>query len=144
MSTRNLSRLDFQLAYLVMLTSRELKPLSRWEGCLDKEADDIIRSSGLVLDTVTRRTRICRKCVETIFARDNRRTDLYQRRFTGTAFKHTPDRVRLEGQLFGYPSCCVETFVRDPYVHNGLCPQDPEVLFHWACRDCVTTGGTAA
>lgn len=141
MWTRNLSRLDFQLAYLVMLTRRGLKPLSRWEGCLDNEADDIIRSSGLVLDTVTRRTRIGRKCVETIFARDNRRTDLYQRRFTGTAFKHTPDRVRLEGQLFGYPSCCVENFVRDPYVHNGLNPQDQEVLFHWACRDCVTTPG---
>lgn len=141
MWTRNFSRLDFQLAYLVMLTRSGLKPLSRWEGRLGDEADDFIRSSGLVLDTVTRRTRIGRKCVETIFGRDGRRTDLYRRRFTGTAFRHTPDRVRLEGQLFGYPSCCVDSFVRNPYVHNGLHSRDQEILFHWACQDCVTTPG---
>ena len=73
MWTRDLSRLEFQLAYLVMLTRRGLKPLSRWEGCLDDEAVELIRSSGLVLDTVTRRTRLGRKSVETIFAHDRRR-----------------------------------------------------------------------
>lgn len=141
MWTRDLSRLEFQLAYLVMLTRRGLKPLSRWEGSLDGKAVDLIRASGLVLDTVTRRTRLGRKSVETVFAHDRRRTDLYARRFGGMVFKHTPELVRLEGQLFGYPSCCVDAFVRDPYVDNGLRPQDQKILFHWACRDCVTTPG---
>ena len=139
MWTQNLSRFDLQLAYLVMLTHQGLKPLSRWEGCLNDEAQDTIRSSGLVLDTVTRRTLMGRKCTETIFALDKSHTDLYQRRFHDTVFKHTPDRVRLEGQLFGYPPCCVDTFIRNPYVQNRLCPEDQEILFHWACRDCLIT-----
>ncbi len=141
MWTRELTRLNFQLAYLVMLTGCGLKPLSRWEGDLGDEASDIIMSSDLVLDTVTRRSGIGRKHLETIFARDGRRTDLYQKRFAGTAFKHTPDTVRLEGQLFGYPACCIDEFVCNPYTHNRLCPQDQEILFHWACQNCLATPG---
>jgi len=124
-----------------MLTRWGLKPLSRWEGCLGDEASDLIRSSGLVLDSVPRRTWIGRKRVEMVFARDRRRTDLYRERFAGTLFRHTPEVIRLEGRLFGYPSCCVEAFAHRPYAPNELRPQDQEILFHWACPDCVATPG---
>lgn len=139
MWTLKLSRFEFQLAYLVMLTRHGLKPLSRWEGYLGDEADDLIRSSGLVLEKVTRRNWIGKKRVETVFAPDCRRPDLYARRFEGTVFRHTPEKVRLEGQLFGYPSCCVDSFIQNPYAKNGLNSKDQEILFHWACPDCVTT-----
>ncbi len=139
MSVPRLTRLDFQLAYLVLLTRHGLKPLSRWEGRLSQEQHDIIRSGGLALDTASRRSRIGRKVVETVFARISGYTDLYRKRFDGTRLKETPDMVRLEGRLFGYPSCCVETFIRHPYAPNGLDPSDQEILFHWACPGCQTT-----
>ncbi|MBN2170673.1 MAG: hypothetical protein JW819_05035 [Candidatus Krumholzibacteriota bacterium] len=134
-----LSRLDFQLAYLAALTRQGLKPLSRWEGRLGPEALDLIRAHDLVLDTVERRTRIGRRRIEVLFARDRRYVDLYKRRFDGAPIRHTPDAVRLEGRLFGYPSCCVESFIREPYAANGLPPTDQEILFHWACAGCKTT-----
>ncbi|MCK4415136.1 MAG: hypothetical protein KAY32_16515 [Candidatus Eisenbacteria sp.] len=134
-----LTGLDFQLAYLVLLTRSGLKPLSRWEGALTEAQCDLIRSGGLVLDTVDRRTRIGRKRIETVFARDQRRTGFYQKRFDGTRLRHTPDVVRLEGRLFGYPSCCIETFIRHPYTPNDIDPDDQRILFHWACPGCLTT-----
>ncbi|MCK4306293.1 MAG: hypothetical protein KAY24_18780, partial [Candidatus Eisenbacteria sp.] len=141
MSVSGLTRLDFQLAYLVLLTRHGLKPLSRWERRLSKEEHNIIRASGMALDTVGRRTRIGRKVVETVFAMSSRYTGLYRTRLDGTPLKETPETIRLEGRLFGYPSCCVEAFIRHPYVPNELDPSDQEILFHWACPACKTTRG---
>ncbi len=139
MSVPGITRLDFQLAYLVLLTRHGLKPLSRWEGRLSEEEHDIIGSGGLVIDTVNRRTRIGRKVVETAFARSAGYSELYRKRFDGMRLKQTPATVRLEGWFFGYPSCCIEAFIRHPYTPNGLASSDQELLFHWACPDCKTT-----
>jgi len=133
------TRLDFQLAYLAALTRDGLKPLSRWEGRLGPEALDLIRAHDLALDTVERRTRLGRRRTEVLFARDRRYVDLYKRRFDGAPIRHTPEVVRLEGRLFGYPSCCVERFIREPYAANGLPAPDQAILFHWACAGCNTT-----
>ncbi len=139
MSNPRLSQLDFQLAYLVLLTRYGLKPLSRWERALGEEAREVIREAGLVLSTVERRTRIGRKVVETVFARRPGYPELYARRMNGTRIRHAHDVVRFEGRVFGYPSCCVEAFIRSPYAPNGLAASDQEILFHWACPDCRTT-----
>jgi hypothetical protein len=47
--------------------------------------------------------------------------------------------VRLEGALFGYPSCCIESFVANGYLENGRTRSDQQILFHWACRGCTVT-----
>jgi hypothetical protein len=141
MNDHGLTRLDPQLAYLVQLTRYGLKPLSRWEGRLGDRERDVIASTGLELDTITRRTRIGRKVHQTVFARSRRATDFYRGRFEGTPLRHTPEEIRLEGQLFGYPSCCVDAFIRRPYTPNRLDREDQEILFHWACPDCVVTPG---
>ena len=94
MKLARLNRLDFELAYLVHLTRCGLKPLSRWEGDFNREARDIVRSRGLVLETIARRPRIGRKRIETVFARNRRYTDLYRRRFDGTPLRLTPDVIR--------------------------------------------------
>lgn len=141
MNRQKRSDLDFQLAYLVLLTRSGLKPLSRWEGPLDKAARATIRDRGLALRTVRRRTRSGRPRSENVFARDGRWADLYARRCEGTLLSQTPSSVRWEGQIFGYPSCCVESFVQQPYRPNGLRSADQEILFHWACRGCSATPG---
>jgi len=135
----SLSKLDFELAYLILLTRHGLKPLSRWEGALTREQGDIIRAHELALAHVERRTRTGRKRTESVFARNPRRATLYQERFNGTRLRLTPDVIRIEGRLFGYPSCCIENFIRQPYTPNGLSRADQSILFHWACRDCHTT-----
>ncbi len=139
MPSRYLSKLDFQLAYLILLTQRGAKPLSRWEGPLPKEAEEAIRGYDLSLAAVSRSTRLGRTKRESVFARNPARTALYYRRFQGRPIRHSAEAIRLEGALFGYPSCCVERFVRRPYAPNGLAPEDQRVLFHWACPGCRRT-----
>ncbi len=141
MSPPSLIHLDFQLAYLILLTRQGLKPLSRWEGSLGEDGREIILSEGLAVETVVRRTRIGRRLHETVFARHPGYTALYKRHFDGTRLKDTPEAARLQGRLFGYPSCCVDAFIRRPYAPNDLAPQDQEILFHWACPSCVITPG---
>jgi len=141
MKSRSLSRLDFELAYLVLLTRQGLKPLSRWEARLSPEQSDLIQNQGLILDSVVRRTRLGLKRTESIFSLNPRRVALYRQRFHDTSLRQTPEVVRLEGRLFGYPACCVDAFIREPYGANELAPADQELLFHWACRGCRKTPG---
>ncbi len=141
MRASSLTRLDFELAYLVLLTRYGLKPLSRWEGALDRRQQRIIRHCGLTLSEVERRTRLGSKRMEIVFAASPRHVAFYRDRFGGTRLRLTPDVIRTEGHLFGYPSCCVEAFTRAPYTANHLSRADQGLLFHWACRDCRTTPG---
>ncbi len=141
MKERTLTGLDPQLAYLVLLTRYGLKPLSRWEGRLDDRQHNLIGSAGLELEPITRRTRIGRKIRQTVFARNARAVRLYRDRFQDTPLRQTPDEIRKEGWFFGYPSCCVDAFIKRPYVPNRLAPEDQQILFHWACPDCVVTPG---
>jgi hypothetical protein len=136
-----LTRLDPELSYLIKLTQAGLKPLSRWEKALGEDYRRAIERAGLLVDTVERRTRLGRRVAETVFARKSRYIDLYAKRYHGSRLRDTPDDARLQGRLFGYPSCCVEAFVDQPYVPNGLEPTDQEILFHWACPSCKVTPG---
>ena len=133
--------LDPELRYLVMLTRAGLKPLSRWEASLDRDARRAIQRRGLAVDTVTRRTRLGRKVHETVFAKRSAYTGLYRKRYQGSRLVDSPADARFQGQLFGYPSCCVDAFIREPYTPNSLDSRDQEILFHWACPSCNATPG---
>jgi hypothetical protein len=135
------TRLDPELEYLILLTRAGLKPLSRWEAGLGADVRRAISRRGLFVDSVSRRTRMGRHVHETVFSRRSVYTALYRKRYQGTRLRETPGEVRYQGRLFGYPSCCVDAFVREPYVPNSLDPRDQAILFHWACPSCHTTPG---
>jgi len=141
MDERHLSSLPFELAYLAMLTRRGVKRLSRWERSLSPEHTDLIRSMGLHVRPVTRRTLFGRKVSETVFAAREAAADFYVSRFDGKRLSSSPGETRLKGFIFGYPSCCVEEFIRHPYSKNGLSRRDQRILFHWACPGCKVTPG---
>ena len=139
MTRKRHSDLEFQLAYLIDLTRAGLKPLSRWEGRLDKATCDRLRAQGLRVGQATRRTRLGRRRTETLFAGEPGPITEYLHRFDDTPFGLTPEAIRTEGRLFGYPACCIEAFARTPYTPNGLARADQAILFHWACPDCRET-----
>lgn len=139
MSARSLTDLEFELVYLALLTKYGLKPLSRWEQRLSDEEHDVLHGVLPEVERVHRRTRLGRATIETVFSNDPHATNLYCRRFEGRPIERSPRVTRLEGRLFGYPSCCVEGFVRRPYAPNRLAREDQEILFHWACPECRGT-----
>ncbi len=139
MSANRVTELGFELAYLSLLTQAGLKPLSRWEGRFGEATRRVLAADGLQTRVVTRLTRSGRRVRELLLSRSGRRIDLYARRFDGTGIRRDPASVRLEGRLFGYPSCCVEGFLAQPYARNALCREDQRILFHWACPGCVAT-----
>jgi hypothetical protein len=141
MNEQHLFHLDFELAYLALLSRYNIKRLSRWEGRLSPFHISILRDLGLEVAEVRRKLLFGRKTWETVFSTHKRWTDFYRSTFEMTRIRETPDEVRRKGFLFGYPSCCVEAFIRKPYTRNGLLPRDQEILFHWACLDCRVTPG---
>lgn len=136
---RGLTGLPFELAYLARLTQSGLKPLSRWETALAPGEIDLLANLGLHVENVTRRTLIGRRVPEVVFSASARYADAYKGRFDARRLRSSAKITRLEGQLFGYPSCCVEQFVRRPYVPNDLSREDQAILFHWACPGCRAT-----
>jgi len=134
-----LKRLGFDLAYLSLLTKAGVKPLSRWEKEFAPETEEILRDLGLKTQTVRRSVRSGKEVRELIFSRSSRCLDLYATRFDGTAIDRSASNMRIEGLLFGYPSCCVESFATKGYVKNSLRKADQRILFHWACRECPIT-----
>ena len=130
---------DFQLAFLALLTLEEVKPLSRWEKPLPDGMPEALKELGLSIRRVRRTTSSGREIFETLFSMDTARPEEYAARFDGCAVDKNPDTQRLEGRLFGYPSCCVEAFIERPYTDNGLVREDQAILFHWACPGCKAT-----
>ncbi len=139
MNERGLSFLPFELAYLALLTKCELKRLSRWEHALPEDQTSVLRDFGLKVMPIQRRTLLGRTTHETVFSRTTKAVDLYASRFDGRRLSSSREDVRMQGFLFGYPSCCVEEFIRHPYSKNNLDPQDQRILFHWACLGCKVT-----
>ena len=138
-SFRRLKDVDEQLAYLALLTCEGIKPLSRWEKPLDEEGLNLLESIGLVTKQVRRIVKTGKEVVETIFSRLPGYIGAYEARFADTPIDKSPQARRFEGFLFGYPPCCVEQFIRNPYAKNDLNPEDQKILFHWACRECKIT-----
>jgi hypothetical protein len=129
---------DPELAYLAVLTLRAIKPLSRWEKALPAHATADLATLRLQVQSVPRR--IERGQIdETIFSMSGDLVGCYEARFRSQPVSKTPDVVRVEGFLFGYPGCCVEAFLSEPYRTNGLAEHDQRILFHWACPNCSVT-----
>jgi hypothetical protein len=134
-----LSKHDFELAYLTALTMTGLKPLSRWEKPLEGSIVDLIGEPDLAVRWISRRVRRGRVIRELILSRSNELLDRYLCEFEGSPVDKSPTTRRKEGYLFGYPPCCTEHFIKKPYDRNGLSPEDQKILFHWACPGCTLT-----
>jgi hypothetical protein len=134
-----LSRLPFELAYLALLTSYRIKPLSRWEMPLSPESIETLDSLGLEVAGIERYTVFGRRLRRAVLSTRPRYIAAYRKRFAGKRLRSSPRVIRLEGWFFGYPSCCVRHFIEKPYESNGLRSEDQSILFHWACPDCAST-----
>lgn len=134
-----LKNIDFQLAYLAALTSQGLKPLSRWEKPLDRHGLKLLQQMNLLTKQITRTVKIGKKVTEIIFSKTPAYLRLYEQKFANAPIDKSPPTQRLEGFLFGYPACCVDQYIRQPYIPNNLPTQDQKILFHWACKNCQIT-----
>lgn len=139
MTTASLKNLEFELAYLALLTTEGLKPLSRWERDFDRATEEILQGLGLKTRTVERSVRSGRRLRELIFSPSDLCLELYASRFDGSGIDRSPATMRLEGRLFGFPSCCIESFIARGYARNALRRRDQRILFHWACPQCGLT-----
>ncbi len=134
-----LDKLPFELAYLALLTSYRIKPLSRWESPLGPREIDVLSGLGLEVAEIDRYTLLGRRLPHIAFSKSARYLDNYRSFFEGRRLGHSRSATKLEGWFFGYPSCCVEQFVKKPYSKNGLPKEDQRILFHWACTNCAST-----
>jgi hypothetical protein len=137
--TSALKQIDFELAYLALLTCEGLKPLSRWEKPLGDDGLELLRRMGLLTRQVRRTVKTGKTVMETIFSRTPAYIQLYERNFSETPIDKSARVQRIEGFLFGYPACCIEQYIRKPYTPNNLPGEEQKILFHWACRDCEVT-----
>lgn len=136
---RALKEIDFELAYLTALTYEGLKPLSRWEKPLDDDGLGQLQQMGLLTKQISRTVKTGKEVIETIFSRTPAYIQLYEQRFGNTPIDKSVQTKRFEGFLFGYPPCCINQYIRQPYAPNNLTAEEQEILFHWACRDCKVT-----
>ena len=138
-STEVLGTLEFELAYLSLLTKEGLKPLSRWEKPFDGATQEGLRRLGLKTCVVNRSVQTGRVVRELLLSTSDESLEVYAARFAGSPVRHDAETVRFEGRLFGYPPCCVESFATRGYVRNSLRRRDQRLLFHWACPGCAVT-----
>lgn len=136
---RRLKAVDFELAYLALLAREGLKPMSRWERPPTGHERDLLARMGLVTSEARRTVKTGRQVVETLFALSPGYLGAYERRFADRPIDKSPETIRLEGFLFGYPPCCVERYLEQPYAPNDQPDEVRTLLFHWPCRDCRIT-----
>jgi ribosomal protein L37AE/L43A len=136
-----LKNLEFELAYLSLLTREGLKPLSRWEKGFDGATQESLQALGLKTRVVERSVQSGKRLRELLFSASEWYLDAYAARFDHRSVSHDPESTRTEGRLFGYPACCVESYVARGYVRNSLRRRDQRILFHWACPQCTVTPG---
>ena len=134
-----LKEIDFELAYLVLLTCEGLKPLSRWEKPLDNGGFKLLQQTNLLIKQILRTVKTGTEVIETIFSRSPAYIQLYEQRFGNRPIDKSAQTQRFEGFLFGYPPCCVNQYINQPYTPNNLAGSEQEILFHWACKDCKIT-----
>lgn len=134
-----LKQIDDQLATLAALTVKGIKPLSRYEKALDTNAMNLLKGLGLDVETVKRTVRTGKEVQETLFSCLPGYLAAYHKAFQGQPIDKSPETIRFEGFLFGFPPCCVDTFIKSPYIKNDLSSEDQKILFHWACPGCKIT-----
>jgi hypothetical protein len=127
------------LAFLVLLTLKRIKPLSRWEKRLERGHIDSIEELGLAVRVVTRKVKTGKLVKEIVFSKSEDLLNSYCTEFDSTLIVKSPAARRKEGSFFGYPECCVEHFIEKPYDRNQVAPEDQKILFHWSCPQCEWT-----
>lgn len=138
-SLQALKAIDFELAYLALLTLEGTKPLSRWEKPLGEEGQALLGRMGLLARSIRRTVKTGKQVIETVFSVSPAYAQIYEQRFANQPIDKSAETVRLEGFLFGYPPCCVEQYVREPYAPNDLPDESRQTLFHWPCPNCRIT-----
>ncbi len=139
MELKNIAVLDFDLAYLALLSREGLKPLCRWEKSIKKSHLDVLNSMGLKTRCIKRKLKNGDSSEEVVFSASGAWVDFYQAQFQNTPLIKSDKNIRLEGYLFGFPSCCIENFIQHGYSSNFLAREDQHILFHWCCPDCNIT-----
>ncbi len=134
-----LKQIDFELAYLALLTRKGLKPLSRWEKPLENKELELLDVMNLLTKRIARIVKTGREVHENIFSLSSAYLELYAKRFENKPVEKSPETQRFEGFLFGYPPCCIEQYILKPYAVNNLDEKDQKILFHWACNNCKIT-----
>ena len=134
-----LKQIDFELAYLALLTHKGLKPLSRWEKPLEDKELQLLQEMDLLTKRILRTIKSGNKIYENIFSRSPAYIDLYAKRFENKSIDKSPEAQQFEGFLFGYPPCCIEQYIFKPYAVNNLDEKEQKILFHWACNNCKIT-----
>jgi hypothetical protein len=138
-SLQVLKVVDFELAYLALLTRHGVKPLSRWEKPLDEAGFEAVWQLGLESRRVRRTVRMGKAFEETVFSLASAYVEIYASHFADQPVDKSAETVRIEGFLFGYPPCCVAQYVKHHYAPNEFPTQKQETLFHWACKGCQIT-----
>ena len=134
-----LGQVDFELAYLALLTREGVKPVSRWEKPLAESAAEALEQMGLLTRQVARTVRTGKAFTETIFGRAPAYLEAYAQHFEGQPVDKSAETVRIEGFLFGYPPCCVAQYIKRSYAPNEFPTHKREILFHWTCKGCIIT-----
>lgn len=132
-------RLGFDLSYLALLTKRDIKPLSRWEGGITHKKIRALQHLGLKTGVVERKLLNGGTSDELIFSKSSNYLDFYTNRFDKTPIKKDYETKITEGFLFGYPGCCARNFAENGYTVNKYTGNGQEILFHWVCPDCRIT-----
>jgi hypothetical protein len=129
------------LKYLAQLTLERIKPLSRLEWDIGEEQVRALTDRGLHVQRVCREALNGNKITHVVFSRDTGTLQEYVGCFDNKSLLKTPDAIRQEGRFFGYPECCVESFIvtEGGQPPNKLAPEDQAILYHWACPDCQET-----
>jgi hypothetical protein len=136
---RLLAATSFELALLARLTVVGLKPLSRYEAALPEPGVEALARLGLDSAAVRRRLLGGGERQEHVFSRSAELIELYREAFADTPVAIDRAGGLLEGQLFGFPPCCVLSYVDEGYRDNGLPAAEQAELFHWACPGCELT-----
>jgi len=134
-----LKEVDFELAFLALLTREGLKPLSRWEKPLNDHELELLQQIGLLTKQIRRTVKTGKVVIETIFSVSPGYIQLYEKRFGNIPINKSAATTRFEGFLFGFPPCCVDKYTECPYAKNDLAQEEQKILFHWACKGCKIT-----
>jgi len=108
---------------------------------LSNDAMSALKASGLKTTKLERAVQSGRQVQQVVFSASPSLIDTYVECFAKRPVDRSAETRRLEGWLFGYPSCCVEHFFVNGYGPNRLPPEMQGLLFHWACPDCEVTPG---
>jgi len=133
-------KLELEAIYLGLLSAWRIKLLSRVEYPLKADVLALLEALGLTVSPVLRVAENGTRVTHWTFGAEPRLVEQYRREYEGTAIAgQLPAVVRAEGRYFGYPPCCVEAFIREPYAPNGLTAEEQGLLFHYACPGCRET-----